>query len=161
MSCGGSFRCRCLFPKSCPIALAVFFVTALITMLAQSSTSFPVTVRVTDISGANVPDARVTITPSPAFPSDGSSTISLITNRHGIVTAKLNPGIYTACIMSAGFRSWRQQIKIERATSIAVTLEIAFISGPVVVNPTNDPRLTPSNTIIHELIPELPNAQHR
>jgi hypothetical protein len=83
-----------------------------------------------------------------------------MTNPQGVVTPKLRPGSYAIRVAAAGFMIFsRQQIKVEKAASIVIRLEVPPVSGPVVVNPTTDWLLTPTAAPLHELIPELANAQ--
>jgi hypothetical protein len=126
---------------------------------AQSPGAFRVAVQVSDTTGAGIPDARVTISPADALLSDKSDPIALKTNSQGIVTARLNSGTYVLSVGSPGFNYLRQQIAIQKSTSLKVTLEIAQSASPRNIKEERD-LFTPTSPQLHELIPELSNAQH-
>jgi hypothetical protein len=123
-------------------------------LCAQQVPQGHLTIRVTDVTGAVVPGARVTIDPARV---DCNS--DLRTDNQGEFTCNLDAGSHTISVVSPGFKKWTSQINIQGDTDqrLAVTLDISGLaSGPIVTVewfPT-EPVLSPEPVFI----PSLPLA---
>jgi Carboxypeptidase regulatory-like domain len=122
---------------------------------AQKSHTFETTVRVSDTSGAYIPDANVLFAPLAADSSATPGSASFKTDHKGTVTAQLKPGTYTVSASAPGFKETRyQQVRLDKSLSLAITLQVATYSGPIIVNPVYP--LVPVSRPLQELIPEIP-----
>ena len=122
---------------------------ACISSWAQQATQIPVTIRVSDESGAVVGHARVRFDPAPPeVPS------SMETDNQGRVFVNLKPGTYTIFVSEAGFKEASQHIGIGVADgpaagqTVSVVLQVAHLTGMVVYSGdslllTGDPSRAP------------------
>lgn len=123
---------------------------ACISSWAQQATQIPVTIRVTDESGAVVGHSRVRLDPAPPeVPS------SMETDNQGRLFVNLKPGTYIIFVSEAGFKEASQHIEIGVADrlpaagqTVSVVLQVAHLSGIVVYSGdslllTGDPNRAP------------------
>jgi hypothetical protein len=121
---------------------------------APKSHTFAVTIRVTDASGAELPNASVLIAPLTVDSTTLPASASFNASQRGTITAELKPGTYAVSVSAPGFKSWHQQVRLDKSLSLAITLQIPNYSGPIRVMPIDNPALVPKSTTLQELIPE-------
>lgn len=100
------------------------FVTLLLTapagfLSAQQSTSVPVTLQVTDVSGAGVPYAQIQMIPSPAPTSEAMET-----DNQGQLILNLKPGGYCVSVYSEGFFNLQEHFDVQAARTVPLQLKI-------------------------------------
>jgi hypothetical protein len=124
------------------------------TGFAQRSNTFLLTIKATDITGAWIPNATLSISQASAAASNAPKSIVLKTGHGGTVSAKLKPGIYNISVAASGFTTtWYQQVRLHKSLSLTVKLRVAPTFSPRVI--LQRPTLTPTSTPLRELIPEL------
>lgn len=125
---------------------------AISTGFAQRSNTFPLTIKVADMTGARIPNATVSISPASAAASNAPKSTVLKTGHRGTVTANLKSGRYNVSIAASGFTTtWYQQIRIQRALSLTIILRVGptgsgspVVPGPLPVHTNSVP--------LHQLI---------
>jgi hypothetical protein len=112
---------------------------------AQQIATVPVTIRVSDQTGARVVHAQVSFAPSPDnFPAKAE------TDETGRFSYNLKPGGYALSVSSPGFKTWAERIIVGGDTEdlikgsqlVAVVLQIANGSSPGPIYPQDSLVLT-------------------
>jgi hypothetical protein len=98
-------------------------------LVAQQGTLIPVTVKVTDQSGAVVPGAVVRID------SRWNSPNSVKTDSQGEVVLNLTPGVHSFLISESGFSNWKKQIDVRDISGqiVEATIEVAGNDDPIAI----------------------------
>jgi hypothetical protein len=96
-------------------------------VLAQQETA-PITLKVTDQSGAVVPQTRIRIVPYDA-------TQKFLTGQNGTATVQLAPGRYTVFAKAPGFRTYKGEFEVSdlQEETVPVVLMVGSSSGPIEV----------------------------
>jgi hypothetical protein len=112
----------------------VLFMPAL---LAQQTTTTPVTIRVTDQTGAVIPHAQIRLVPAP-----DPAPLKLETDDHGEVAIYLRAGAYTLSVLVQGFKTDSRKIdvkipggQVSASQFVQVVLDVGH-GGGVEVDPT-------------------------
>jgi len=95
---------------------------------AQAATTVPVTVNVTDPSGASIPNAEIELFPLPSPVQSG-----LKADAHGQLNLNLKPGAYCAAFSSPGFVTHQGHIDVRGPMTIPVKLDIGGCTECVTV----------------------------
>jgi hypothetical protein len=120
-------------------AVAVFCaaVFAPFALSAQQSATAPVTVHVTDQTGATIPHAQIRLVPAPE-----PAPARLETDDHGELPVNLKAGGYALFVSAQGFRNWAERIYISIPASranasqiVPVVLQIGDVSSPSPIYP--------------------------
>jgi len=127
--------------------LSVLFCTVLFASLAlavQQAETTPVTIQVSDQTGAGIAHAQVRIVPSP-----DQAPAKLETDDHGQLSIKVKAGSYTVSVSAQGFKNTTQHVDVgptERFSSggrvVSVLLPVGDVSSPVPVYPRDTLVLT-------------------
>jgi hypothetical protein len=119
------------------VAVLCAAVFAPFALSAQQSATAPVTVHVTDQTGATIPHAQIRLVPAPE-----PAPARLETDDHGELPVNLKAGGYALFVSSQGFRNWAERIYISipesRANAsqiVPVVLQIAGVSSPTPIYP--------------------------
>ena len=109
------------------IALLLFL---LIGNVAGAQATFPVTVHVTDVTGALVTSASVS-----AKGHDETWVPVVRADAHGDAVLQLAPGTYTVRVTSPGFATiiWKQ-VSVSGATALSVVLRPGSVGNAPVIN---------------------------
>src|SRR6202035_2761940 len=113
--------------------------------------TFKLTVHVADGSGAEIPDAKVSV--SSAAPSSAFAPLAITTDRRGTAAVEIESGTYKVSVSRSGFMSYNQRLQIDVPLSLSVKLQIPSYHGPVLVAPVIFP-LAPTSIQLRERIPE-------
>ena len=98
-------------------------------LAAQQVQQTPLTIRVTDQTGAVIPGARIQIDPSP-----GSRKVDTATDRIGEAIVELSPGSHVLSIAAYGFKKWIENIDVQDQPGQSIVAELKVASGdPVVI----------------------------
>jgi hypothetical protein len=101
------------------------------TVFAQQAATAPVSIRVTDPSGANISHAAIRVVPSP-----DPGPAKMETDEAGQLSLNLSTGSYALFVEARGFKSAATHIDIQGTKEVQIVpvrLEIgAIFSGPVV-----------------------------
>ncbi|MFZ1917509.1 MAG: M28 family peptidase [Terriglobales bacterium] len=117
-------------PLALLLVLALFASAASVTLAAENTSAMPVTIAVTDPSGAVIPQAQIKI--SPALETNPPD---METGPDGKLTLALTPGTYDLSVIQPGFATWEQLIQVQWAPGqiIAAQLQVgssAYTCGP-------------------------------
>lgn len=124
--------CQTLVMAAARIAATLLLAALPVSLAAQRPVQVHLTIRVTDVSGAVVPDGQVNI---------GSSNLqaefSAITDSTGKVDFEVAPGSYVISVSVPGFKPWSKNIVLggDSSQSVAVTaaLNISGQSSPCLI----------------------------
>ena len=121
------------------IALFCAVVFASVGLFAQQAATTPVTIRVSDQTGAGIPHAQIRIVPAP-----GPAPPKLETDDHGQLSLNLKSGGYALYASALGFTSYIGHIDISipegKASAgqlIVAVLEVGHSGGPTMVLPAS------------------------
>ena len=117
-------RLRHLFPAFA--FFAVFYGAAIV--LAQPTSTVPVTVQVTDPSGAPIPNAHIELLP---FPDSAKSELQA--DQRGQLSLNLKPGGYCAAFSSPGFVVLQGHFDLRGPVTVPVKLSIGGCTECVAV----------------------------
>ncbi len=120
--------------------LAIFRIGLVVAMLLahsavwpQQATTRPVTIQVSDQSGAPIARAQVRLSPAPYLEDPE-------TDEHGNLTLNLKPGNYAVMVSERGFKSWSENMYVTKPDGEAnasqlypVVLQVGTYSGPDVI----------------------------
>ncbi len=119
------------------IAVIGIVLLAPIIVRAQQETTVPVTIRVSDPSGAGIPHAPIRLVPGP-----DKAPAKMETDDHGGFVVELKPGGYALTVSAQGFKNWAERIYVGntggRASSgqvVPVVLQIGDVSSPTPIYP--------------------------
>jgi hypothetical protein len=112
------------------IAAVVIAVLLSVELSAQPGPQGNVTVRVTDITGAAIPGARIEIDP---WPSKSGSVLT--TDSQGRAVLDLPAGVHVLSITFPAFKQWTRQIDVRGGAGQTVAAKLD-------VGGTNDPEVT-------------------
>jgi hypothetical protein len=87
-----------------------------------------ITLTVTDLTGGIVPNAEVDIDPSP------KGLPNLKTNKDGMLSLDLPPGMYDLTVKSPGFHTETKHVYVDAGSreTISIALNVGMYSGPAV-----------------------------
>src|ERR1700676_1492766 len=85
-----------------------------------------ITLTVTDLTGGIVPNAEVDIDPSP------KGLQNLKTNKDGMLSLDLPPGMYDLTVKSPGFHTETKHVYVDAGSreTISIALNVGMYSGP-------------------------------
>jgi hypothetical protein len=115
------------------LTIALFCAVAFIPFLpAQQPATTPVTIRVTDPSGAPIPHAQIRLMPAPE-----PAPAKLETDDHGQLSVNLKAGAYALFVSAQGFTRYIGHLDIsvpegKASQTIAVVLDVGHGGGPTV-----------------------------
>src|SRR5271168_1209745 len=116
------------------VGIAVIGITLLVPIIlrAQQETTVPVTIHVSDPTGAAIPHAQVRVVPGP-----DKAPAKLETDEHGQFVVELKGGGYALSVSALGFKNWAERIYVGntggQASSgqvVPVVLQIGNVSSP-------------------------------
>ncbi len=97
----------------------------------------PVTIQVSDQSGAPIPHAQIRLVPTP-----DPAPANLETDEQGNLSLNLKAGTYALFVSEQGFKIWSESIYVAKSTGDAsarqlcpVVLQVGASSGPIIVYP--------------------------
>ena len=141
-------------PLALLLVLALFASVASITLSAESISAVPVTIAVTDPSGAVIPHAQIKV--SPALETNPPD---MQTGPDGRLTLALTPGTYDLSVTQRGFETWRQQVQVLRAPTQVISAQLQIdpsaslgYQGPMGAAPL----IETSSAKVDDLIPDPP-----
>jgi hypothetical protein len=122
--------------KSIGIGLLAIVFLAPCALRSQQAATRPVTISVTDQTGAGIAHAKVRIVPGPE-----TSAASLETDDKGNLSLKLRAGSYAVFITSQGFKSGNLHFQVagleggdaNTIQTVPVVLQVGATGGPIVV----------------------------
>jgi hypothetical protein len=117
-------------PKNVRLVLAVSYVLALGTLAAQQGATAPVTLTVTDQTGAEIPHLQIRVVPAP------DPAPKMETDDKGKLSLDLKPGGYALFARFAGFKPLVTHFDVRTSKelqTIPFVLQIATGNGPVEV----------------------------
>jgi hypothetical protein len=104
---------------------------AVVALYAQDTPTTPVTVRVSDQTGAVIAHAQIKLAPS-----SQPTRARLETDDHGRLSINLKTGGYALSVSAPGFKTWSERIVVslpevkDLSQIVPVVLEISEMSGP-------------------------------
>src|SRR5271166_1562889 len=126
------------------IAVIGMALLAPIILRSQQETTVPVTIHVSDPTGAGVPHAQVRLVPGP-----DKAPAKLETDEHGQFVVELKAGGYALSVSVQGFKNWAERIYVGKAEGqvgrdqiVPVVLQIGDVSSPTPIYPRDSLVLT-------------------
>jgi len=113
------------------IALFCAVVFASVGLCAQQAATTPVTIRVSDQTGAVIAHAQIKLAPSPE-----QSLAKLETDDHGRLVLNLKAGGYALSVSAQGFKTWSESIVVsspeakDASQIFPVVLQVGEVSSP-------------------------------
>jgi hypothetical protein len=108
-----------------------------IVLHAQQETTVPVTIQVSDPTGAGIPHAQIKLAPGP-----DKAPAKLETDEHGQFLVELKAGGYALSVSAQGFKNWAERIYVGNAEGqvspgqvVPVVLQIGDVSSPTPIYP--------------------------
>lgn len=133
-----------MYKKNPSIALLCATLFVPIALPAQQATTAPVTIRVSDPTGADVAHAQIRFVPSPE-----EAPPKLETDNHGQLSIHLKAGAYALFVSAPGFKTAAQHIDIgapenegRAGQTIPVVLQMGDVSSPTPIYPRDSLVLT-------------------
>lgn len=108
---------------------------------------------VTDVTGAPIPDALITVTSASSTDTTANWKRTAKTDNHGHYRiAGLTPAAYSVEIWAPGFQTFRANKEVKRATDLAMDAEmrVSILIGTVVEVPEPAPTPRPRPTLIYK-----------
>ena len=113
------------------VVLFLGLLTSVPVSARNNAAAEPLTVVVTDFSGAMVAHAQIQISPAGANLNN-----TMYSGSDGKFTVSLEPGTYQVTVTQQGFKPWARRVQVQAGASqtVGVKLDIASSSGPVQVD---------------------------
>jgi hypothetical protein len=129
-------------------SLETMWITSSAEKPIRAARDVSLTIQVTDITGAVIPGAHVTLISNDATQTnlDGD------TDENGRAVLSVNPGGYRLSVSSPGFFKWRQQIDVQDAASRKVEVKLTVGSCP----PGPCVTVGPAQQWLNDLMPTSP-----